>query len=65
VAHPTEGDIRLIGFPAHSSTDATRLVRLPPLLGQHSREVLEEAGISTADVDALVSAGNVIDASLQ
>jgi crotonobetainyl-CoA:carnitine CoA-transferase CaiB-like acyl-CoA transferase len=59
--HPTEGDIRLMGFPVKSTADPTRLSRLPPLLGQHSRAVLEEAGVPPAEVDTLVASGSVID----
>jgi crotonobetainyl-CoA:carnitine CoA-transferase CaiB-like acyl-CoA transferase len=61
VQHPTEGDIRLMGFPIQSTVGPTRLSRLPPLLGQHSRAVLEGAGLSRSEVDALVASGSVID----
>jgi crotonobetainyl-CoA:carnitine CoA-transferase CaiB-like acyl-CoA transferase len=52
--HPTAGPVRLPGFPYKlSSTPAT--VRLPPpLLGQHTDEVLTELlGYSSEDVTAL------------
>jgi crotonobetainyl-CoA:carnitine CoA-transferase CaiB-like acyl-CoA transferase len=61
VDHPSEGQIRLIGTPTHSSTDATRLTRLPPVLGQHSREILGLAGLEDSAIDALVAAGSVLD----
>lgn len=61
VRHPTEGDIRLMRFPVQSSAGPTRLGRLPPLLGQHSRAVLEGAGLSPAEVDALIASGSVVD----
>lgn len=61
VSHATEGDIRLMGFPIQSSAGSTQLSRLPPLLGQHSRAVLEEAGVSPAEVDALIASGSVVD----
>ena len=61
VDHPTEGRLRLLGHPIQSSVDATRLVRLPPKLGQHSREILREVGVSEPDIDMLVQAGSVVD----
>ena len=61
VSHATEGDTRLMGFPIQSSAGSTELSRLPPLLGQHSRAVLEEAGVSPAEVDALIASGSVVD----
>ncbi len=60
VDHPTEGWIRLLGTPVRSSAEPTRLRRLPPTLGQHSREVLAEAGLATAAIEALVQAGAVL-----
>ena len=62
--HPTEGRIRLIGYPVQSSTGATRLARLPPTLGQHSREILAALGLNQGEIDALVSAGSVVDGGL-
>lgn len=60
IGHPTEGNIRLIGFPAHSSIGATRLTKLPPLLGQHSREILASLGLSATELDRMVAAGHVV-----
>ncbi len=64
VQHPTEGAIRLMGFPVRSTAAPTRMARLPPLLGQHSRAVLEAAGVSAAEVDALVASGSVVDRAI-
>ena len=60
--HPTEGRIRLIGMPVQSSANATALSRLPPVLGQHSREILLEAGLTGGEIDELVRSGAVVDA---
>jgi crotonobetainyl-CoA:carnitine CoA-transferase CaiB-like acyl-CoA transferase len=62
VEHPTEGPIRLIGFPAHSSAGATRLARLAPALGQDSRAVLAESGVPPAEIEAMLQAGQLIQA---
>jgi crotonobetainyl-CoA:carnitine CoA-transferase CaiB-like acyl-CoA transferase len=60
VDHPSEGRIRLMNPPVHSSTDPARLRRLPPGLGQHSREILCELGVSDAHIDELGRAGHVL-----
>ncbi len=63
VEHPTEGHIRLIGFPAQSSLAATRLARYPPTLGQHSREIMLGAGLSADEVDRLRQSGAIVEGS--
>ena len=35
---------------------------LPPMLGEHTREVLGAAGLDDAEIDALITAGTVIQA---
>jgi len=65
VDHPTEGRIRLMNPPVYSSAFPTRLAHLPPTLGQHSREILAEAGLDTAAIDALVGAGHVLAPNLK
>lgn len=62
--HPTEGRIRLIGSPVQSSAGATSLSRLPPTLGQHSREILAALGLAQGEIDDLVRAGSVVDGGL-
>ena len=52
-------DFRLVGAPYVTSTDGPAPDRAPPLLGQHSREVLAEAGISREVVEALIADGAV------
>ena len=54
VEHPTEGTLRLIGFPINASEPMTSLRRLPPDLGEHSREILKELGLSDEQIDAMV-----------
>lgn len=59
VEHPTAGTVRTLRNPVRlSSTPAS--VRLPPpLLGEHTREVLIELGYRTAHIDQLEQAGVV------
>ncbi|HEX6062465.1 MAG TPA: CoA transferase, partial [Candidatus Limnocylindria bacterium] len=51
--HPTLGSVRAIGSPLHLSDTPPVMRRAAPLLGEHTREVLQEAGIPAADIDAL------------
>jgi crotonobetainyl-CoA:carnitine CoA-transferase CaiB-like acyl-CoA transferase len=55
--HPSEGRIRGIASPTVWSDTQPEPERLAPRLGEHSREILAEAGYSSAEIDALVAAG--------
>ena len=44
VTHPVEGTLRTLGFPVKLSDTPLSVRRPPPLLGQHTRELLEQAG---------------------
>jgi crotonobetainyl-CoA:carnitine CoA-transferase CaiB-like acyl-CoA transferase len=57
VEHPTEGTMRLPGIPAAYSKTPAAIRRLPPRLGEHSVEILREAGLSLAEVDVLLASG--------
>ncbi|KAI8868318.1 CoA-transferase family III [Ramicandelaber brevisporus] len=56
VEHPTTGPVKLVGIPVKYS-DTKPSIRLPPpLLGQHTEEVLRELlGYSSNQIDALTS----------
>jgi crotonobetainyl-CoA:carnitine CoA-transferase CaiB-like acyl-CoA transferase len=43
--------------PTEWSATPPGIRRLAPQLGEHSREVLREAGYSEADIDALIASG--------
>jgi crotonobetainyl-CoA:carnitine CoA-transferase CaiB-like acyl-CoA transferase len=45
IDHPVEGTVPNIGFPVKMSGTPQRVRRHPPLLGEHTDEVLAEAGI--------------------
>lgn len=53
--HPTEGNIRQARPPARFSASPAGINRLPPRLGEHTREVLREAGYADADIEVLVA----------
>lgn len=55
--HPTEGRLRLPGIPLGFSATPGDVRRLPPRLGEHSREVLREAGLSDAEIESMIASG--------
>ena len=59
--HPSEGQIRLTGIPSQWSESALAITRHPPRLGEHSVEVLREAGLSDAEIESLKSEGATVD----
>lgn len=59
IGHPTAGEFTTFGFPVHLSETPPQLFRPPPVLGQHTREVLLAAGLTSAEVDALEQSGIV------
>ncbi len=56
---PDLGTVRAIGSPLRFSSLAPRLDRTGPRLGEHSREVLREAGLGATAIEALYRAGVV------
>jgi len=59
--HPTEGHVKTPGFPIRFSKTPSRVERGAPVVGQHSREILAEAGFSGAQIEALIAAGAVVE----
>jgi crotonobetainyl-CoA:carnitine CoA-transferase CaiB-like acyl-CoA transferase len=57
VEHPSEGTLRLPGIPATYGKTPGDIRRLPPRLGEHSLEILGEAGLEAAEIDALLASG--------
>lgn len=55
-----EGDrYKGIGFPIKMSETPAAFHRPPPYFGEHSRQILEEAGYGKSEIDALVATGIV------
>jgi len=59
--HPTEGHVKTPGFPIRFSKTPSRVERGAPVVGQHSREILAEAGVSEAQIEALIASGAVVE----
>ncbi|SHH64961.1 CaiB/BaiF CoA transferase family protein [Pollutimonas bauzanensis] len=57
VPHPVEGNIKVLGFPVKLGSTPQQIRRPPPLLGEHTREVLKEAGLDDAAVAGLRTRG--------
>jgi crotonobetainyl-CoA:carnitine CoA-transferase CaiB-like acyl-CoA transferase len=57
VDHPVEGPVKTLGFAAKMSDTPPKVHRHAPLLGQHTGEILENIGLSTARVDQWRAAG--------
>jgi crotonobetainyl-CoA:carnitine CoA-transferase CaiB-like acyl-CoA transferase len=51
--HPVEGEIRALGIPVKLSDTPGSIRHAAPLLGQHTAEVLAEAGFTAEQVEAL------------
>jgi glutaryl-CoA transferase len=54
VRHPTVGEVKMVGIPFRLNGTPAAIRRAPPLLGQHTEEVLsEELGMSAARIAQL------------
>jgi crotonobetainyl-CoA:carnitine CoA-transferase CaiB-like acyl-CoA transferase len=57
VEHPSEGRIRMLAVPSEWSESTPEYRRHAPRLGEHTREVLREAGFPTEKIDSLIASG--------
>jgi crotonobetainyl-CoA:carnitine CoA-transferase CaiB-like acyl-CoA transferase len=55
--HPTEGRLRLMATPGAWSQTPPGALRPAPRLGEHSVEILREAGYAGADIEAMIASG--------
>ncbi len=59
--HPTEGHVKTPGFPIRFSKTPSTVERGAPVVGQHSRDVLREAGFDDAAIEQLLAKGAVAE----
>ena len=57
VSHPLAGDLKLVGRPIKFVGASQPPLERPPIYGEHSREILEEAGFDAAQIDKLEALG--------
>jgi crotonobetainyl-CoA:carnitine CoA-transferase CaiB-like acyl-CoA transferase len=57
--HASAGRLKAVGHPVLIDGEERRAGSPPPLLGQHTDDVLSELGLSAASIDELRSAGVV------
>src|SRR5690606_37032712 len=59
VEHPEAGTMRYIRYPGHLSDTPASLHRHPPRLGEHSAQILRDAGYADDEIERLAQAGIV------
>jgi formyl-CoA transferase len=60
IEHPVEGTLISMGFPVKLSGTPQQVRRPPPLLGEHTKEILSELTLSEADRLELMQAARVL-----
>ena len=55
--HPTEGRLRMMATPSAWSQTPPGALRPAPRLGEHSIEILREAGYADTDIEAMIASG--------
>lgn len=60
IAHPTAGMLPLVASPVRFADETPQPQRHPPLLGEHTIEVLTEAGFSQAQIDGWLADGTIL-----
>ena len=61
VTHPTEGEIMMTDLSVRFSDTSAETTRLQPKFGEHSVEVLDEAGLSESEIAKLIASGATLD----
>jgi crotonobetainyl-CoA:carnitine CoA-transferase CaiB-like acyl-CoA transferase len=57
IAHPIAGEIRVVGAPYRLTETPATVRRHPPTLGEHTDEILVEAGFTTEQIVAFRASG--------
>jgi crotonobetainyl-CoA:carnitine CoA-transferase CaiB-like acyl-CoA transferase len=59
--HPSEGRIKSMAVPSEWSESTPEYRRHAPRHGEHTREVLREAGLAEADIERMIASGVAIE----
>jgi crotonobetainyl-CoA:carnitine CoA-transferase CaiB-like acyl-CoA transferase len=59
VEHPVEGRIPQLGFPIKLSETPCEIRTAPPLLGEHTRDILESLGYEHEEINVLERSGAI------
>lgn len=62
VDHPSEGRLRMPSFPVNFSATPASIDRPAPRLGEHTEELLRQAGLSEDDIAVLTQSGAALTA---
>ena len=62
--HPTEGKVKTPGFPIKFSKTPSMVERGAPVTGQHTEEILKEAGYDASTIASLVAGGAIVTGSI-
>ena len=54
-AHPTAGEVAVLGHPVRYDGERPGVRSLPPALGEHTREILAELGLAGEQIDELIT----------
>lgn len=60
--HPRIGEVRALGTPLRFGSTRADIRRAGPLLGEHTRDVLAEAGCAADEAERLISSGAAVTA---
>jgi len=61
VQHPELGEFTVTGVPIRFYGTPASVKKHPPMLGEHTREILAEVGYAEADIEAMMAKGLVAD----
>ena len=61
IEHPTLGALSVTGVPIRFYGTPCDVRKHPPLLGEHTRELLIEAGYSEAEINEMIAKGIAAD----
>ncbi|TDK60666.1 CoA transferase [Bacillus salipaludis] len=63
VNHPEAGSVKLVGSPIKLSRTATKVERHPPMPGEHTIEILQEAGYTPEEISQFIQK-KIIDSGI-